>query len=81
MTTGIDQLRSAVAAYAYCNESFLQQFTAAELLTIRACWLASEWDFFPDQWTTRQLREALEQGRAPTWSARTEKPTYAKVRK
>lgn len=72
--TGIAQLRAAVVALGHVRESFLQRFSAAELLKINAAWLASEWDFYPDAWTERQIREAL-RGVAPRWDA-AERPVY-----
>ena len=65
--TGIEQLRRAVAALNVCRESFLDLFTPAELLAIHHAWIASEWDFRPDEWTHAQVRAALGHGESPRW--------------
>jgi hypothetical protein len=77
--TGIDELRMCVDALNGCREDFLaavrDPFSAEDLLKIWRAWRASEWDFYPDQWTPRQVREAL-RGIAPRWDKDTEKPVY-----
>jgi hypothetical protein len=70
----IDELRAAARALSYCNESFLRRFTMEQLLAIRRAWVASEWDIHPDEWTERQVKDALK-GRVPTWNA-VDEPTY-----
>lgn len=72
---GIDQLRTAVRLFANCNESFNQQFTAEELLTLWRAYRDCGWDIAPDAWTPRQVREALA-GKVPKWQPRDERPTY-----
>lgn len=73
--TAIETLRHISSAFDYCNETLLQRYTIEELLKIYDAWMRSEWDFYPDQWTTRQLGDAIKKGRAPTWSD-SEEPTY-----
>lgn len=73
--TGIEDLRRLVMNFNYCRESFLERFTIAELVKLHHAHQGCAWDFFPDQWTERQVREAL-RGRIPTWDPATEKPTY-----
>ena len=63
---GIDELRAAVRHFGNCTETFLQQFTAEELIAIRRAWVASGWDFSPDRWETWQVDDALA-GHAPQW--------------
>lgn len=67
--TGIDQLRAAVAAFNGCNESFLQRYDANDLLKLWRAWRASEWDIYPDQWSARQLRDAICLGKPPRFNA------------
>lgn len=62
---GIDELRSAVQAFDYCEETFLQQFSAEDLLKIRRVWKKCDWDLFPDQWTNQQTEEAIKDGKVP----------------
>lgn len=63
---GIELLRKVVNFFNHCNETFNYRWTPEELVKLaQACW-KSEWDIFPDEWTERQLYEALN-GRAPQW--------------
>lgn len=72
--SGIDHLRLLVKNLDYCNESFNEQFSAAELLKIHRAWMLSGWDIYPDTWTARQIKEALA-GKSPNWDER-ERPKY-----
>ena len=72
--TGMEKMRRIVKALNNCNESFLDQFPFNDLMKIYSAWLASEGTFLPDQWTERQVRDAL-RGIAPRWDF-TEKPIY-----
>lgn len=74
---GIDELRHMVRNFNDCNETFNQQYTIEQLLQIHRMWMESGWDIYPDRWTERQLKEALE-GTPPSWDDH-EKPTYKKV--
>jgi len=65
--TGMEQLRALVNAFDHCRESFFDPFTPVQLLAIHAAWMASKWDYRPDSWTGRQVREAL-RGIAPQWN-------------
>lgn len=72
---GIETLRRVVKLFDYCNETFNYRWTPAELMRLaQVCW-ESGWDFFPDQYTERQLYEAFKYGRLPTWDDR-ERPSY-----
>jgi hypothetical protein len=64
---GIDQLRFAVKLFANCNETFNQRFTAEELLTLWRMYRECGWDIPPDDWKHRQICEALDRNRVPTW--------------
>lgn len=72
--SGADELRTIARNMDATTESFNDRFTAEQLLTIGRAFLASEWDFYPDQWTARQVREALK-GKPPRWDDN-EKPVY-----
>lgn len=65
--SGADQLRVIVQNMDATRESFNDEYTAAQLVTIYSMQLESEWDFYPDQWTARQVREALA-GKPPRWN-------------
>ena len=76
--SGIELLRRVVKLFDYCNETFNSRYTPEELMSLaRICW-ASGWDFFPDQYTHRQLHEALKYGRLPTWDDN-ERPVYGPI--
>ena len=62
----IDQARRMVALFDTCRESFNTQYTLLQLSAICDAASRSSWDFFPDEWTSRQIREAL-RGIAPDW--------------
>ncbi len=78
--TGIEHLRAVVAAFNNCRESFLDPFTPEQLLKLHDAWTATAWDFRPDQWSERQVREAL-RGVVPQWNAGGEEPVYTRARK
>jgi len=71
-------LREMVDAFNSCNESFMDDKTIPQLLTIYNCWMRCGWTFRPDEWAPKQVKEAME-GIAPDWTAR-EKPVYHKDR-
>jgi hypothetical protein len=71
--TGADELRLIVKNMGNCRESFLQAYSAEQLLMLFRMQLASGWDFYPDQWTHGQVAAAL-RGVAPTWDT-DENPT------
>lgn len=71
---GIEAMREAVRMFGDCNESFNERFTIEQLMMIFDMQRKSGWTFYPDQWTERQVREAL-QGKTPRWSD-DEKPVY-----
>lgn len=64
---GIEKLRRAVKLFDACNESFNYKFTPEELLRLAEASLKCKWDFFPDQWTERQIRECLQFNIVPDW--------------
>jgi hypothetical protein len=73
--SGIDELRDAVRAFDGCSEDFVQRFSTKGLLDIRRAWRESEWDFSPDKWEARQVKEALRRI-VPNWTA-DERPDYS----
>lgn len=62
-----DELRLLVRNFNACDESFLTRFTVAELVTLHRAWMASSHDIRPDQWSERQVLEALA-GKVPEWN-------------
>ena len=66
---GIDLIRYAARLFSDCREDFNQRFTTSQLLQLAEACRDSDWDFYPDQWSERQIQEALSHGRAPTWEA------------
>ena len=72
--TGMEQLRQAVAGLNNCNETFLEVFSAEELLMLHRAWCASAWMFYPDEWASRQVFDAL-RGIVPDWDG-DERPIY-----
>jgi hypothetical protein len=81
--TGIEELRACVEALNNCREDFLNPerdtMSAEQLLKIWRMWQESgkTWDIWPDQWTKRQVKEAL-RGVVPRWNAQG-KPVYGDV--
>jgi hypothetical protein len=72
--SGPEELRLCVKNMNATNESFNTQFTAEQLLQIHRMLLASGWDILPDEWTDRQVEEALN-GKPPKWD-KNECPIY-----
>jgi len=64
--TGADELRRIVNVLNNTREGFNDRFSARELVRIGKAYLACGWDFTPDQWTAKQVREALA-GKVPAW--------------
>lgn len=68
--TAIERLRAAVKLFDQCNEDFNCRFTTSiELLWIWDAHHRCGWDFYPDQWTERQILAALTCFEAPDWNA------------
>lgn len=63
---GIELLRCAVRAFGDCREDFLHGWSAGELIAIYEVWRECEWDIYPDEWSERQVKEAIA-GRVPQW--------------
>jgi hypothetical protein len=70
---GCEELRAVARAIDNCNETFLQRWSVDQLVQIHRMWIASGWDFTPDQWTEGQVQAALA-GKVPQWDAKTEEP-------
>lgn len=69
----MEMLREMVAALNECNEGFLDGKTIPQLLNIYHCWTRCGWDIYPDEWTLRQINEAM-QGICPDWEERRGQP-------
>lgn len=72
--TGIEFLRRVVKLFDANRESFNDQFSPEQLIQLAKICFQSTWDFYPDQWTERQVQEAL-LGIAPDWND-AEQPWY-----
>lgn len=68
---GIELIRYAVHLLDRTNESLNQRFTAEQLLRLATACQKSEWDFYPDDWTERQLQECIQFGITPQWKEET----------
>lgn len=76
--TEIEKLRHYANISESVRESLWDGMTRAEILRVCDAWMASGWDFYPDQWTPAQLADATRYGIAPAWHPATETPiTYA----
>ena len=75
--TGAELLRLIVANLNATTESFNDQFSLEELVQIHRMFYLSEWDIYPDCWTKRHIKEAL-QGTPPQWT-RNERSKYSKL--
>lgn len=71
----MDFLRLLVRNADDISEAFNDRFSVEEHIKIHRAWRACGWDIYPDQWTPRQVAEALAEGRPPTWDEN-ERPTY-----
>jgi hypothetical protein len=58
-TTGIEVLRSAVRIFNGCEENWVENYSAAELLLIWEAVNACGWVISPDKWPDSAIREAL----------------------
>lgn len=75
--TEIEKLRHYAIISGDVRESLWDGMTRAEILRVCDAWMASGWDFYPDQWTQAQLTDAIRYGIAPAWDPATEEPiTY-----
>lgn len=72
----IERFRLLTRNFNGVREAFCTRFDAAQLMKLHRAWLTSEWDIPPDNWTDRQVHDALSLDRAPTWDDN-EYPTYA----
>jgi hypothetical protein len=72
--SGIDLLRLIVRNADHTRESFWDDKTPEQIVQIGRMLLSSGWDIYPDEWTERQVQEALA-GKPPRWN-RDEEPVY-----
>lgn len=75
----IEFLRHLVADFDSCREDSIDSFSIAELVNIYRCWLQCGWDYYPDNWTLRQIKEAT-RGICPDWNDNG-KPVYSPDRR
>jgi hypothetical protein len=68
-----------VSLFDSCREDAIDQLTLPDLVNVYHCWMRCGWDFYPDQWTLKQLSEA-KRGICPDWDDN-EKPLYAAGRR
>lgn len=57
--SGAEELRLCISNMNTTNESFNDRYSAEQLIQINRMLVLSGWDIYPDQWTQRQVREAL----------------------
>ena len=75
--TEIEKLRHIGRLSEEVRESLWDSMTRAEILRVFDAWMASDWDFYPDQWSPAQLADAIRYGIAPDWRPEDESPiTY-----
>lgn len=67
LRTPADMLRLMVRNMGDVREDFNDRFTLAELVAIYRAHLLAEWDLSPDQWSPRQVQEAI-RGIVPRWT-------------
>lgn len=72
--TGAEEMRLCISNANITSESFNDRYTAAQLLQINRMLILSEWEIYPDKWSTRQVREALK-GMPPRFD-NDERPVY-----
>lgn len=72
--TAIERIRHLANVSGDVRESLWDDLTRDQIFAIFDAWMASGWDFYPDQWTERQLQDALA-GIVPQWD-NNEEPIY-----
>ena len=56
---GIDELKALAYVLGHWRDDFARKFTAEQLLVLFRVFRAGKWDICPDQWSERQVQEAL----------------------
>lgn len=74
---GVELIRHAATLADLQREAFNDRFTAHGLLRLAAIHAQCGWDFLPEAWTARQLREALMHDMVPQWDDDA-RPVYIK---
>ena len=72
--TGAERLRATVRMVDNCRESFVDEFTTDNLVTLWMAYFLSDYDWTPDHWSRRQVARAMG-GIVPTWDESGE-PVY-----
>lgn len=61
----IEYLRRMVKCFDRNTEDLNMSYTLPELLNIWAAWCRCEWDFYPDQWSAKQLEQSAKNATVP----------------
>jgi hypothetical protein len=72
---GIEELRRMLRVFNDCVEDFNMRYSFDELVKLYRAFRACGWEITPDEWTDRQVKEAL-RGKVPTWRLSNEEPFY-----
>lgn len=74
----LERLRHMVDSFNSNNETQNDSWTLPQLVAIYEAWMQCGWDIHPDNWTPRQITEALD-GIAPDWTETTARcaPLYS----
>jgi len=72
---GVELIRAIADMTRWTSEDFWAGMTAEQVIAIGRAHRDSEWDFLPDQWSPRQVAEALV-GITPRWAGEDEQPVY-----
>jgi len=61
----IEYLRRMVKCFDGNKEDLNMSYSLPELLNIWSAWNRCEWDFYPDQWSAKQLERAAKNAKVP----------------
>lgn len=74
--SGADQVRQVRRIIDSWNETFMDPFSFAQLHQLVRMHVASDWDYYPDEWADQQVHEALVHGYPPRWADHDMKAVY-----
>jgi hypothetical protein len=72
--TAAEELRILVSNLNVNSETFNDKYSIEELIQINRMLMLADWEIYPDQWSQKQIKEAL-QGIPPSWK-KDGKPEY-----
>jgi len=72
---GVELVRAIADMSRWVSEDFWSGMSVEQVIAIGRAHRDSEWDFLPDQWSPRQVEEALA-GIVPRWGGDDERPVY-----